>query len=168
MRKIFSPLLFNLCLVFIFTISCKKSESNEKPVQPDAVIDSTQTDTLSKIIINVSGMKNSKGNISIALYNSGSNFNDPEYAYRKYSVKAVSGTMKIILEAIPKGTYAFGLIHDENENNKMDKNGFSMPKEGFAFSNNAMGKFSPPTYNECTFYLPAKGTLTQIISLKFY
>jgi uncharacterized protein (DUF2141 family) len=35
------------------------------------------------------------------------------------------------------GTYAVGVIHDENDNGKRDSNFFGIPIEGFGFSNNS-------------------------------
>lgn len=156
--------------ILVLTLSCKKSTKKPKdlPEQPSPTIDTSQRDTLSKIIIDLSGMKNSNGNINIAIYNSSSSFNDPNNAYRKIAVSATSGSMIITLEGIPQGTYAIGLFHDENTNNIIDKNFIGIPKEGFAFSNNATANFGPPSFGQASFYLPAKSSLTQILSLIFY
>lgn len=168
MKKI----LYSFCVLFIITSTCGCKKNNnapeEKPEQPEVVIDTTRKDSLSKIIIQLSGMKNAKGNVNVALYNSSSSFNNPQSAYQKYSFTTVSGNMTMTLEDIPKGTYAFGLFHDENSNNEIDKNILSIPKEGFGFSNNAIGSFGPPTFDQSKFELPAKSILTQIIVLKFY
>lgn len=159
-----------LLLVAVISLSCKKQKKNNDPLpeQPEAVIDAASTSVLSKIYIDISGMKNSNGNLNVALYNSSSTFNDPDNAFKRFVIKAVSGSTRLVLDSIPQGTYAFAVLHDENSNNTMDKNLLGIPKEGFAFSNNAIGSFGPPSFDEAKFDLPAKATLTQIISLKFY
>lgn len=37
---------------------------------------------------------------------------------------------------IPNGTYAIAVLHDENANEKLDKNFLGIPKEGYALSRN--------------------------------
>jgi uncharacterized protein (DUF2141 family) len=123
---------------------------------------------MGNILIELKGLKNTKGKVNIAIYNSVATFNKPTGAYRKISVDPSSTFVKIEIENIPAGTYAFGLFHDENENQKLDMNFFGIPKEGFAFSNNAMGTFGPPTFQQTKFVVPEDGTVTQTIVLKFF
>ena len=52
---------------------------------------------------------------------------------------------------LPDGTYAIGIFVDKNYNNKMDRNLFGVPKEQFGFSNNAKGKFGPPSFEDASF-----------------
>ena len=40
---------------------------------------------------------------------------------------------------------------DANENKKLDKNFIGIPKEQYGFSNNAMGAFSAPTFEQAKF-----------------
>jgi len=47
---------------------------------------------------------------------------------------------------VPPGRYAIVVIHDENENQKLDRNFFGIPKEGFGFSNNPRVIFSAPSW----------------------
>ena len=106
------------------------------------------------LTISVSGIKSIKGKINIALYNSESTFNDPDKAFKEFFLdfdKKPKTSFK--LENIPPGEYAFALFHDENENYELDTNFLGIPQEGFAFSNNAMGNFSPPSYEDAKFTL---------------
>src|SRR5690242_6852886 len=56
-------------------------------------------------------------------------------------VKASPGRCVAVFERVPPGTYAISVIHDSNRNEKLDTNFFGVPKEGFGFSNDVMGKF---------------------------
>jgi uncharacterized protein (DUF2141 family) len=76
--------------------------------------------------------------------------------------------MTVTIDSLPPGDYAFGIFHDENQNNEIDKNWMGIPSEGFAFSNNAMGSFGPPSYTQAKFTIPEKSIITQDINLKFY
>jgi uncharacterized protein (DUF2141 family) len=102
-----------------------------------------QTHTLS---IQVTNIKNDKGKIGVAIYNSEKDFLKKYYQVK--STKAVKGETTIIVENLPIGYYAISLIHDANENDKMDTNIIGIPKEGFGFSNNVMGTFGPPSFEK--------------------
>jgi uncharacterized protein (DUF2141 family) len=72
------------------------------------------------------------------------------------------GSVTYIYE-LPPGTYAIGIFHDVNLNNKMDNNFFGVPKEQYGFSNNARALFGPPDFEDAAFVL--KGSTSQSIDL---
>jgi uncharacterized protein (DUF2141 family) len=47
------------------------------------------------------------------------------------------------------------LYVDSNKNEKLDTNFFGIPKEQFGFSNNAKGRFGPPSFESASFELDA-------------
>ena len=51
------------------------------------------------------------------------------------------------------------LFHDENENGELDTGFLGIPKEDYAFSNNASGVFGPPSYDKAKFELTADLTV---------
>lgn len=72
-----------------------------------------------------------------------------------------------VIKNVPFGQYAITLLHDENKNDKMDKNLLGIPKEGYGFSNNVTLKFGPPSYEESTFDLNKKEQKIQI-TMKYF
>jgi uncharacterized protein (DUF2141 family) len=152
--------------LFMLVFSCKKEEV--KPPVVDVPGTGTVTDTLGKIQVNLSGMQNTNGKINLALYNSSASFNDPNAMYQSLVVNPVLGNMTFTLDSIPEGTYAFGVFHDENNNLQIDQNWLGIPTEGFAFSNNAMGTFGPPSFDQSKFVVVKQQTHVQTISLHFY
>jgi uncharacterized protein (DUF2141 family) len=96
------------------------------------------------LTIQVTNIKNDKGKIGVAIYNSEKDFLKKYYQVK--STKAIKGEATITVENLPIGYYAISLIHDVNENDKMDTNIVGIPKEGFGFSNNVMGTFGPPSF----------------------
>ena len=72
------------------------------------------------------------------------------------------GSVTYICE-LPPGTYAIGIFHDVNLNNKMDNNFFGVPKEQYGFSNNASAFLGPPAFEAAAFEL--NGVVTQSIDL---
>lgn len=102
--------------------------------------------------IEITGIRNSNGHVLIALFSSENGFPDKsEKAFKKLRIPAQKGTVKGSFTALPKGTYAYGVIHDENDNQKLDTGFFGIPKEGFVFSRNAMGTVGPPSFSDASF-----------------
>ncbi len=157
-------------LVSITILSCKKKNPTPQPQVVPIPEDSTSTnaDTLSKLVINLSGMQNLNGKINVALYNSESSFNNPNQAYRELFLTPTATSMTIEIDSLPAGTYAFGIFHDENNNQQIDQNWLNIPTEGFAFSNNVMGSFGPPSFNQSKIVIPNSSLITQNITLNFY
>jgi uncharacterized protein (DUF2141 family) len=163
--------LFTLSTVLFLSlsiVSCKKKTFEPQP-DPIENVDSVAvtSDSLSKLVINVSGMENTNGKLNVALYNNSDNFNNPELVYKELFLTLPGQSMTVIFDSIPVGTYAFALFHDENDNQVLDQNFLNIPQEGFAFSNNSMGTFGPPSYNQAKFNIPKNSTVTQNISLRF-
>jgi uncharacterized protein (DUF2141 family) len=52
---------------------------------------------------------------------------------------------------LPAGFYAVSVFHDENMNEKLDKNFMGVPKEGYGASNNPKKKMGPPNFDEAKF-----------------
>ena len=72
------------------------------------------------------------------------------------------GSVTYVYE-LPPGTYAIGIFHDVNLNNKMDNNFLGIPKEQYGFSNNARAFLRPPAFEAAAFEL--EGETTQSIDL---
>lgn len=103
------------------------------------------------IELTVTNIKNIKGQLLISLHNQ-SGFPDQEKkAILNKVVKVTQSTMTVKLEVPKTGVYAISMMHDENENNKMDKNYLGIPKEGYGFSNNPSARFGAPTFGESKF-----------------
>jgi uncharacterized protein (DUF2141 family) len=109
-------------------------------------VSSTLAQTVEVTIKNV---KEPKGEVRVGL------FSDPKKFLKEplmgKTVKAQNGELKVVFDQVPAGTYAISIIHDENENGELDSNFFGMPKEGFGFSNDAMGSFGPPDFEKASF-----------------
>jgi uncharacterized protein (DUF2141 family) len=103
------------------------------------------------LTFNITNIKNDNGYVLVALYNSEKGFPDkPSLTFKKQRVKAVKGTLSIVFSDIPPGKYAAGIVHDENDNQKLDTGFFGIPKEGFCFSNQAMGTVGPPSFESAS------------------
>jgi uncharacterized protein (DUF2141 family) len=118
--------------------------------------------TLTVVIKNI---KNSKGDVGAALYTSEAGF--MKTVWKTKSMKAHPGEVRLTFENIPAGTYAISIMHDLNSNGEMDTNGVGIPKEGFGFSNDAMGSFGPPTFEKASLHLTGKDEVVTITAKYF-
>jgi len=125
------------------------------------LISGQESDTVN-LTIEVAVTKYNKGSIMMALYNSSGTYMKKTY---KASKQKVTDSKAIItFENIEKGTYAFSMFHDVNDNKKMDKNFMGIPKEPYGFSNNKKGKFGPPDFEKVQF--DVHGDVTLQVSIK--
>lgn len=101
----------------------------------------------------VTGFDETKGTAIIGLFRSSDRFNEMPWMAEKV---LVSGNSLVVhFRDVPEGTYAISVIHDANDNGKIDKNFIGIPTEGFGFSNNVMGTFGPPGFSAASFHCPA-------------
>jgi uncharacterized protein (DUF2141 family) len=116
------------------------------------------------IRINITNLRNNKGHVLVSLFKDGKGYPDePGNAYKKLKLDIKNGTAVASFSDLPPGTYAVAILHDENDDLKMNKNFFGLPKEGYGFSNNVMGMFGPPSYSKASFtHTSQKNTLITI------
>ena len=107
------------------------------------------------LIIKVKDLRNSKGVVQFAVYNKEGSI--PDEKYKKYYKKDIAvinnKTSFITFNDLPKGKYAINILHDENENGKIDKK-FILPIEGIGFSNyTSIGFTNKPKFSKASFEL---------------
>lgn len=113
-----------------------------------------------KVTLHITNVKNTKGEIRAALYNTTENFLRFDKVFKAAAVKAMKGKTILIMEDIPSGTYAIAVFHDENSNKKLDTNFMGIPKEPLGFSLGKMKTFGPPSFKECSFELDSDKEIT--------
>lgn len=115
------------------------------------------------------GLKNNKGEVIIKLFNSREKYDRKDAnPFRKLSVTINNRRAEGIFEDLPIGEYAIKLFHDENANGHHDENFLGIPKEDYAFSNNARGTFGPPDYEKAKFDVMENTTIQITISKNSY
>lgn len=116
------------------------------------------------IEITIEGIKEKKGMILATLHNQEQGFPDKNAILTKV-VSADAKITAITFQNMPSGTYAFAIYHDKNKNGKLDKGAFGIPKEPYAFSNNARRKTGPAKFKKANF--PHNSTTThQTVTIK--
>lgn len=122
-------------------------------VSPLLEAQSTGTATLT---VHVIGARNAQGKIRAALFNGAEGFpNDASRAIQKQSgdIDPETSSAHIVFTNVPAGVYAVSVFHDENMNQKLDKNFVGVPKEGYGASNNPKKRMGPPNFAETKFQL---------------
>ena len=109
-----------------------------------------QTGTIN---VEISGIEDPKGLMSIGLYSDERGFPDDGKEYKGTDVEVTGQTVVYTFKDVPFGIYAIAIFHDTNSNGKLDKNFLGIPKEGYAFSNNVFGTFGPPDFKDASFEL---------------
>lgn len=111
------------------------------------------------LTVNITGFRNNKGNLYIALYNKKDGYpKDQTKAFRLAYDEVANNKCTVLFEGIPKGVYAIACYHDENNNSKLDLNFIGIPKEGTGASNNARGIMGPASFNDARFKVDANTT----------
>jgi len=63
---------------------------------------------------------------------------------------------------VPPGRYGIVVIHDENDNMKLDRDFVGIPKEGFGFANNPRVIISAPSFQASSVPVHCPATQTEI------
>ena len=86
-----------------------------------------------KLIVQITNVISEEGQIILAIYNSSENY-DKRIAFKEVKLKPEIDT--VIFETnVPDGEYLVMLVHDINNNGKLDTSFIGMPKEPVGLSN---------------------------------
>lgn len=129
------------------------------------VLNSFETFAQSSLEIHVDNIKSKKGSIRFGLFTSEADY--LKNPIEKRVIKPTGKDVTVVFEKLQPGDYALSVIHDENENGELDSNALGIPKEGFAFGNNALGSFGPPSFEKAKIKI-ADQDVKQDIKLKYY
>lgn len=119
-----------------------------------------------KLQVTVKNIKGHKGDILVGLFDNDKDF--PRNAIDGKVAKASGNEITVVFENVKPGKYAVSVLHDANRNKDLDKNKLGIPKEGFGFSNNAMGAIGPPSFEKAQIDLqPDQKDLDISIDMKY-
>jgi uncharacterized protein (DUF2141 family) len=133
-----------------------------------ALLSSLAAATQESLTIRISNMRSNKGHVLISLFKDGEGYPDkPEKAFRKERLPINAKQSFARFSSLPAGDYAIAILHDENDDLKMNTNFFGLPKEGYGFSNNVMGTFGPPSFHKAKFTIVPAVTRNLEIRVKY-
>ena len=115
-----------------------------------------------ELIVRVDNIKEA-GEIHIAIYDSAEAFEADRGEKGGAAPGITQGTIEMVEPGsvtyryeLPPGTYAIGIFHDANLNNRLDNYFFGVPREQYGFSNNARGFMGPPSFEDAAFSVEGK------------
>ena len=106
------------------------------------------------LTVAVEGVANSRGVVGVLVFSSAGGW--PESVAAAVASKAVpaqKGLTELVITGLDKGEYAVVVLHDENENEKLDRNRFHRPIEQWGMSNDPRHFLSAPSFSEASFRL---------------
>ena len=115
-----------------------------------------QSTGTASLAVHITGVRNAKGQIRAALFQDAKGFpNDTSRAVHTQAADIDPQTLsaQIVFTDLRGGVYAVSAFHDENMNQKLDKNFAGIPKEGYGVSNNPRKKMGPPSFEEARLQL---------------
>jgi uncharacterized protein (DUF2141 family) len=114
------------------------------------------------LTVRVSQLESDQGRVAIALFASAQDFPDQKRAFAGQLTKISGGRASVTFANVRPGVYAVAVLHDENENSKMDFNFLGMPLEGYGFSNDAAATFGPPSFEAASFKLSPRNSYVPV------
>jgi uncharacterized protein (DUF2141 family) len=89
------------------------------------------------IVVEVSGLRSDRGVVLGALYDSPDGWAEEGHEIATCGARVVRGRATCTIHGVAAGSYALALLHDENENGRLDRDFIGWPQEGFGFSSGA-------------------------------
>jgi len=127
------------------------------PARAEAVLSEAQA----TLVVEITNLRSDDGQVLLTLYASEDGWvKKPAKAKVRRIVPIHEGKARERIEALSPGGYAVAVVHDENASGAMDRNWIGIPKEGYGFSNDAIGSMGPPSFKAARF--DVKGPETTI------
>ncbi len=115
--------------------------------------------SLAQIHLKVTGIKNQKGKVMVALFNSEPHF--PTLPYLREAIDILPDlTVEVQFKDLKEGFYAISVFHSKEGKIRPQLNILGMPTERYGFSNNQFGRFGKiPPFEQAKFKVTAITTL---------
>lgn len=115
--------------------------------------------------VRVDRLRSTKGVLRICLTADPKNFPGCVDDARAITRTVPASDRGAMFEGLPQGQYAVSVIHDANNNAKLDTI-LGIPREGFGFSRNPAINFGPPRFKAAEFGVEA-APVTQHIEMRY-
>ncbi len=120
-----------------------------------------------EVALEITGLRNDRGEVLVALFRSPEGFPDGRYAFRYARVAATVPSLRVAFPGLPAGDYAIAVIHDEDRDARLDTNWMGIPREGYGASRNALPRFSAPTWKGNRFPVTAGAIEPVVIRVRY-
>jgi uncharacterized protein (DUF2141 family) len=115
------------------------------------------------LTVELEGLRSQKGQVCLSVFNSSRGFPaQGGNALKSQCAQINEGVVKVTFEGLRSGSYAVAVLHDENADNKANRNRLGIPTEGFGFSRNPAILTGPPKFADAAFLAVGAQTAIQI------
>jgi uncharacterized protein (DUF2141 family) len=163
MRKL---LYWFSALTVVAAAGCATQQQAEAPPADNGAERNASSDTgadaasapeeLATLTVEISGVRDDRGVVRVALFAGARGFpRDGEQAVKRVAIAPAEGRAEARFDNLRPGEYAVSVLHDANDNGKLDTGMFGRPTEGIGASNDAQANYGPPAYAEAAFDVPA-------------
>jgi len=119
------------------------------------------------IELSLLGFRNPNGHALVSLFSGSEGFPDRvEKSVMTRTVKIDGNRARIRLGPLPWALYALSVLHDENDDGRMNSSWLGTPHEGFGFSGYPEYRFGQPGYDDVSFLL-ATEQLEMTIKMRY-
>lgn len=116
----------------------------------------------SRLDVEIFGLRKPRGSVAVAVFDQDAGFPDQDKAVRRQWLRVSEQHAQVSFDDLVEGVYAIAVLHDENDNQRMDYNFLGIPTEGFGFSNDAKVGFGPPDFEEAAIVVKGAATMARI------
>lgn len=110
----------------------------------------THSQEMSNLNININNIKEAKGTMMVAVYTTETKFLGKHF-FKSAAILVTKEDSQTCNITLPFGQYAVAIYQDLNQDSRINKNFFGIPTEPYGFSNDSMGMFGPPDFEEAAF-----------------
>lgn len=155
-----TPTRLLLLVPVLVALACQRA------VEPVETPPAESTKVGGNLTVEMTGFRSDEGSALVYLFSSAEAFpSDYEAAVRTRKAEVRDGKVTVVLEAVPAGTWAISVIHDEDDDGELRTNFIGIPREGVGTSNNPAARMGPPRWDDAKFDLDAD--LTQKIGVRY-
>lgn len=119
------------------------------------------------LVVEVATLRSQKGALGCRLFAAEKGFPETSENTVELHLPITGSTMQCTFRGVAPGRYAVSVMHDENDNHKLDKNVFGVPKEGYGVSNNQTYALRNPRWSESWFEVAAGKRVAVQIKLRY-
>lgn len=113
----------------------------------------------------LSNLRSEAGHVRLCLTAHADHFPDCKGDLSAHRLAAPAGD-RLLFKNLPSGVYALSVIHDENDNARLDTFA-KIPREGIGFSRNPAIRFGPPKFEAARFTIRT-GETRQNVRMRYF
>ncbi|BAZ48684.1 hypothetical protein NIES4103_12930 [Nostoc sp. NIES-4103] len=114
----------------------------------------------SRLTVEIKGLRNQKGTLCFSLFSNEQGFpNRSDRAIASRCVAAKEASISATFDQLAPGNYAVAVIHDANDDGKLNTGFLGIPKEGFGFSRNPKIGIGAPSFQDTAIFVAKESTI---------